>query len=94
MKIILYILTISFFIKYRFKFLADFFCFFCLIAEKVIRSQCQKFGWFDISQFFIYDLKICSVEFSLKSSERKIQHRKQMGKISHIRTGIIKIFWL
>ena len=48
MKIISYILTISFFIKYRFKFLTDFFCFFCLITEKTIRSQCQKLGWFDI----------------------------------------------
>ena len=91
MEIIPYILTISFFIKYRFKFPTDFFCFFCQIADKVIRSQCQKFGWFDISQFFIYDPKICPVKFSLKSSKCEIQHRKQMGQISHIGTGIVKI---
>ena len=92
MKIISYILTVSFFIKYWFKFLTDFFCFFCLMAEKAIRSKGQQFGWFDIGQFFIYDLEICSMEFSLKSSERKIQHWEQMGHISHIRTGVIKIF--
>ena len=91
MKIISYILTISFFIKYRFKFLTDFFCFFCLITEKTIRSQCQKLGWFNISQFFIHDLKICSVEFSRKSSECKIQHRKQMGQVSYVGTGVVKI---
>ena len=91
MKIISYILTISFFIKYRFKFLTDFFCFFCLITEKTIRSQCQKLGWFDISQFFIHDLKICSVKFSRKSSECKIQHWKQMGQVSYVGTGVVKI---